>query len=136
MKYTYFGDANLDGMVNGSDYTLIDNGFNNNLTGWRNGDFNYDGIINGDDYTLIDNAFNTQGSPLAMAALASSPTAQIATAPPTSASAIVSMAKKPALAIASIFSDATPITADPPASQSIWTTYFEIASDQPDRLPV
>ena len=32
------------------------------LTGWRNGDFNYDGVINGDDYTLIDNAFNTQGS--------------------------------------------------------------------------
>ena len=31
-------------------------------TGWHNGDFNYDGVINGDDYTLIDNAFNTQGS--------------------------------------------------------------------------
>ncbi len=65
VKYTYFGDANLDGVVNGSDYTLIDNGFNNNLTGWHNGDFNYDGIVNGDDYTLIDNAFNTQGAPIA-----------------------------------------------------------------------
>ncbi len=52
-------DANEDGQVNGSDYTLIDNGFNQNLTGWQNGDFNNDGIINGDDYTLIDNAFNT-----------------------------------------------------------------------------
>jgi hypothetical protein len=68
VKYTYFGDANLDGVVNGSDYTLIDNAFNFNsanpttpLTGWRNGDFNYDGVINGDDYILIDNAFNTQG---------------------------------------------------------------------------
>ncbi len=65
VKYTYFGDANLDGVVNGSDYTLIDNGFNNSLTGWRNGDFNYDGVVNGDDYTLIDNAFNTQGPSLA-----------------------------------------------------------------------
>ncbi len=65
VKYTYFGDANLDGVVNGSDYTLIDNGFNNNLTGWRNGDFNYDGVVNGDDYTLIDNAFNTQGPQIA-----------------------------------------------------------------------
>ncbi len=65
VKYTYFGDANLDGIVNGSDYTLIDNGFNNALTGWRNGDFNYDGVVNGDDYTLIDNAFNTQGASLA-----------------------------------------------------------------------
>ncbi len=65
VKYTYFGDANLDGVVNGSDYTLIDNGFNNSLTGWHNGDFNYDGVVNGDDYTLIDNAFNTQGASLA-----------------------------------------------------------------------
>ncbi len=65
IKYTYFGDANLDGVVNGSDYTLIDNGFNNSLTGWHNGDFNYDGVVNGDDYTLIDNAFNTQGPSLA-----------------------------------------------------------------------
>jgi hypothetical protein len=32
------------------------------LTGWYNGDFNYDGVINGDDYTMIDNAYNSQGS--------------------------------------------------------------------------
>ncbi len=71
VKYTYFGDANLDGVVNGDDYTLIDNGFNNNLTGWHNGDFNYDGVVNGDDYTLIDNAFNTQGASLAAVPAAS-----------------------------------------------------------------
>jgi hypothetical protein len=35
------------------------------LTGWQNGDFNYDGLINGSDYTLIDNAYNTQGASLA-----------------------------------------------------------------------
>jgi Dockerin type I domain/PEP-CTERM motif len=67
IAYTYFGDANLDGVVNSADYLQIDNGFNSRnaaipLTGWRNGDFNYDGVINGDDYTLLDNAFNTQGS--------------------------------------------------------------------------
>ena len=79
IKYTYFGDANLDGVVNGSDYTLIDNGFNNTLTGWRNGDFNYDGVVNGDDYTLIDNAFNTQGVSVAgmPAEIIASDTAQI-----------------------------------------------------------
>jgi hypothetical protein len=65
VKYTYFGDANLDGQVDGSDYTKIDNGFNNHLIGWSNGDFNYDGVIDGSDYTLIDNAFNTQGTSLA-----------------------------------------------------------------------
>ncbi len=64
VKYTYYGDANLDGVVNGSDYTLIDNGFNNNLSGWQNGDFNYDGHVNGSDYTIIDNAFNNPGPPL------------------------------------------------------------------------
>jgi hypothetical protein len=66
--YTYYGDANLDGQVDSSDYTLIDGAYLNNqnssspqLTGWYNGDFNYDGVINGSDYTLIDNAFNAQG---------------------------------------------------------------------------
>ena len=68
VKVTYFGDANLDGKVDGSDYSLIDYGYLSDLssplalTGWANGDFNYDGNVNGSDYTLIDNAFNTQGT--------------------------------------------------------------------------
>ncbi len=69
-KYTYYGDANLDGQVNSTDYTRIDSGYLTHATGWANGDFNYDGVINGSDYTLIDNAFNSQGAQL---------TAQIAT---------------------------------------------------------
>jgi lysophospholipase L1-like esterase len=78
VKYTYYGDANLDGQVDGSDYSLIDNGFLSQgsawqLTGWSNGDFNYDGVIDGSDYTLIDNSFNQQGS-----AIAAESTAQIA----------------------------------------------------------
>ena len=75
VKYTYYGDANLDGAVDGSDYTLIDHGFASagTLMGWQNGDFNYDGKIDGSDYTLIDNAFNTQGS-----TLGTNPTAVIA----------------------------------------------------------
>ncbi len=65
VKYTFFGDADLSGGVDATDYTLIDSGFNSQgsahpLTGWLNGDFNGDGKINGDDYTLIDNAFNEQ----------------------------------------------------------------------------
>ena len=67
VKYTYYGDANLDGKVDASDYSLIDNGYLNHLTGWYNGDFNYDGVVNGSDYTLIDNAFNMQGASLAAA---------------------------------------------------------------------
>jgi hypothetical protein len=83
IKFTYVGDANLDGKVDGSDYSLIDNGYLNNLTGWYNGDFNYDGIVNGSDYTLIDNAFNSQGTSLA--AIEAAPTAQFAGLPDTSA---------------------------------------------------
>jgi hypothetical protein len=73
IRYTYYGDANLDGTVNSVDYGFIDNGWlseqstSTNVSGWGNGDFNYDGIVNGSDYTLIDNAFNMQGNPLATA---------------------------------------------------------------------
>jgi autotransporter-associated beta strand protein len=61
VRYTYYGDTNLSGEVDATDYSRIDNGYLNHLTGWFNGDFNYDGVINGSDYTLMDNAFNTQG---------------------------------------------------------------------------
>jgi hypothetical protein len=76
VKLTYYGDTNLDGVVDGSDYTRIDNGSLNHLTGWSNGDFNYDGVVNGSDYTLIDNAFNMQGASLTSEIAA--PTAQVA----------------------------------------------------------
>ena len=70
VKFTYYGDTNLDGKVDGTDYSRIDSAYVADQgnptasTGWFNGDFNYDGVINGSDYTLIDNAFNTQGAHL------------------------------------------------------------------------
>jgi hypothetical protein len=64
VKYTYSGDANLDGVVNGDDYFQTDSAFPQNLHGWLNGDFNFDGVINGDDYFLIDSTFPQQGPPL------------------------------------------------------------------------
>jgi autotransporter-associated beta strand protein len=82
VKYTYYGDTNLDGLVDGTDYSRIDSAVLNNhtpgstqLTGWFNGDFNYDGVIDGSDYTLIDNAYNAQGAQLS--AEVASATAQI-----------------------------------------------------------
>jgi len=81
VKYTYYGDANLDGKVDGTDYSRIDNSYLSeqsgpSISGWYNGDFNYDGVVNGSDYTLIDNAFNSQGAQIA--AEIATPTAQIA----------------------------------------------------------
>jgi hypothetical protein len=58
VKYTYYGDADLNGVIDGADYAQIDNGFGSKLTGWFNGDFNYDGVVDGTDYSLIDNTFN------------------------------------------------------------------------------
>ncbi len=68
VKYTYYGDTDLSGVVDGSDYSRVDSAFNSEATGaptqlvsgWFNGDFNYDGVVNGSDYTLLDNAFNSQ----------------------------------------------------------------------------
>jgi hypothetical protein len=70
VKYTYYGDADLNGVIDGRDYAKIDIGFASHLTGWLNGDFNYDGVVNGVDYSLIDNAFNQQT--ISLSALASS----------------------------------------------------------------
>jgi autotransporter-associated beta strand protein len=67
---TYYGDTNLDGIVDGTDYSVIDSSylsestsdFTRSVSGWGNGDFNYDGVVDGSDYTLIDNAFNRQAA--------------------------------------------------------------------------
>ncbi len=59
-KYTVYGDANLDGVVNGADYLRVDAGYVGRLAGWANGDFNGDGAVDGSDYTLVDNAFDVQ----------------------------------------------------------------------------
>jgi hypothetical protein len=61
VKYTWYGDANLDGIVNAADYALLSIGFNSQLTGWHNGDFNNDGVINAADFALIDNTYNFFG---------------------------------------------------------------------------
>ena len=65
VKYTYGGDANLDGLLDGADYGLIDNYIQfPGTTGWGNGDFNYDGVIDGADYGILDNAIQLQGPPV------------------------------------------------------------------------
>ena len=67
VRYTYYGDTDFNGIVNFDDYSRIDNGFGNGLTGWLNGDVNYSGGVNFDDYALVDLAFNSQEGTLARA---------------------------------------------------------------------
>ena len=73
-RYTVYGDTNLDGTVTAADLTRMDAGAVNHLTGWQNGDVNYDGVVDGSDYALADNAFNQQAgqvaAPAAVAAAA------------------------------------------------------------------
>jgi autotransporter-associated beta strand protein len=60
VKFTYNGDADLNGKIDADDYFQIDSGFVKHLTGYRNGDFDYNGKIDADDYFLIDSAFLNQ----------------------------------------------------------------------------
>ncbi len=97
VKYTYYGDADLNGTVNGADYTQIDHGFAMGLTGWQNGDFNYDGVVDGSDYSLIDNTFNQVSATGALSlAILASPSAQIAGAADLAATSFTNAVPEPA----------------------------------------
>jgi hypothetical protein len=53
IKYTLYGDANLDGVVNGDDFTILAGNLGKSNAVWDQGDFNYDGVVNGDDFTAL-----------------------------------------------------------------------------------
>jgi len=62
VKYTLLGDANLDGLVNGSDFNILAANFNQSITGWDQGDFNYDGLVNAADFNELAANFNQGAS--------------------------------------------------------------------------
>ena len=47
-----YGDTNLDGFVDGSDYNVVRSHLGQ-LGGWSQGDFTYDGYVDGSDYNVI-----------------------------------------------------------------------------------
>jgi beta-glucanase (GH16 family) len=67
LKFTYVGDANLDGQVDALDYERIDLAIGNTgALGTAQGDLNYDGDVDALDYEQVDlNIGNGVGSPLA-----------------------------------------------------------------------
>jgi hypothetical protein len=70
VMYTYAGDANLDGHIDGDDFFRIDAGFGAPATtAYATGDFNYSGTIDADDYWLIDRNYVKQGADIANAPL-------------------------------------------------------------------
>lgn len=65
VKYTWNGDADLNGKIDADDYFRIDSGFVLNLNHYRNGDFDYSGQVDADDYFLVDSSFIQQSGVLA-----------------------------------------------------------------------
>jgi hypothetical protein len=70
VKYTYRGDLDLNGVVDGNDFTVVQMNFG--LTGlglgkgWMKGDADLDGDVDGNDFTVIQANFGGgSGGPLA-----------------------------------------------------------------------
>jgi hypothetical protein len=53
VRYTYAGDANLDGLVSSGDFNTLATNFNGSGKSWLTGDFNYDGVVNALDFNLV-----------------------------------------------------------------------------------
>jgi hypothetical protein len=53
LKYTLLGDANLDGTVNGSDFSILAANFGQGFTNWDQGDFVYTTAVNGSDFSAL-----------------------------------------------------------------------------------
>jgi hypothetical protein len=58
VRYTRYGDANLDGKVNALDFNALATNFGGSGKVWTQGDYNYDGTVNTQDFTLLAQNFN------------------------------------------------------------------------------
>ena len=60
VRYTYSGDANLDGIVNALDFNALATSFGANPGSdvWTQGDFNYDGQVNTQDFMALATNFS------------------------------------------------------------------------------
>ncbi len=79
VKYALYGDANLDGVVNGEDFTLIAGNLGKAVSGWDKGDFNYDGVVSGDDFSLLMANMGKQSNIAAAVLPASAPNLAVVT---------------------------------------------------------
>ena len=62
LRFTRFGDANLDGSVNLADFNRLASNFGATGAVWSRGDFNYDGTVNLADFNLLASNFGLSAS--------------------------------------------------------------------------
>jgi hypothetical protein len=67
VKYTIYGDLNLDGVVTGSDFTILAENLGKSVTGWDKGDFTYAGVVTATDFTLLAENLGKSASGAAVA---------------------------------------------------------------------
>jgi hypothetical protein len=119
--YTLFGDANLDGEVNGIDFALMAAHFGKTISGWDAGDFNYDGEVNGIDFAILAQNFGHTAVLAAVAQVPAPAVAPVAAAvvPVTasSSSQTVSTNLVNSVASVSLVSNTTLITSQNPSSR-------------------
>jgi hypothetical protein len=53
VAYTLLGDANLDGVVNGSDFSILAANFGQGVTNWDQGNFLFTPAVNGTDFAAL-----------------------------------------------------------------------------------
>jgi autotransporter-associated beta strand protein len=58
VRYTFIGDANLDGRVNALDFNAVATNFSASTNLWTRGDFNSDGTVNSLDFSALAVNYN------------------------------------------------------------------------------
>jgi hypothetical protein len=96
VRYTYWGDLNLDGKVNYDDVSILVYYYCHppaaDKMGWQTGDLNYDGVMNYDDVSLMVYGYYHQGAPLGEASEAAPMETSVPAAAATSQTAPTSTA--------------------------------------------
>ena len=59
---TFYGDANMDARVDGTDFALLAANFGKTQTHWEVGDFNKDSRVDGSDFALLASNFGRSAS--------------------------------------------------------------------------
>jgi hypothetical protein len=65
VRYTYYGDTDLDGQVTLDDFSQFLSGYQDSAPPtWLTGDFDYDGAVTLDDFSQFLYGYHNQGAPL------------------------------------------------------------------------